>query len=61
MKELNENITPANIGGMGEVSLPSETQPGSGDIPSGRGDAEEEFKKKKKKKNLIKTFDDFNK
>jgi hypothetical protein len=52
MKELEENITPANIGGMGEISLPTETETGSGDVPSGT-------KKKKKNKKLNKMFKSF--
>ena len=52
MKELEENITPSNIGGMGEISLPTETETGSGDVPSGT-------KKKKKNKKLNKMFKSF--
>jgi hypothetical protein len=32
---LPENLTPANIGGMGATLLPTATQPGSGDVLSG--------------------------
>jgi hypothetical protein len=53
-----ENITPANIGGMGATLLPTTSQLGSGDILSGAGDAEEEYKKKKKK-GMLKTFEQF--
>lgn len=61
MKELEENITPASIGGMGATLLPTATQTGSGDIPAKSGDAEEEYKKKKKKKKMkhLKTFESF--
>jgi len=59
MKELEENITPANIGGMGAVLLPTATQTGSGDVPAGSGDAEEEYKKKKKIMKHIKTLESF--
>ena len=52
----NENISPANIGGMGPVSLPSGDTVGSGDVPAGRGDAK---KNKKKKKMLFSTFNEF--
>ena len=52
--ELEENIAPGNIGGMGAVLLPTATQPGSGDIPATSGDAEEDYKKKKKKMDLRK-------
>lgn len=59
MKELEENITPANIGGMGPVLLPTATQVGSGDVPAGSGDAEEEYKKKKKKMKKLQSFESF--
>lgn len=59
MKELEENITPSSIGGMGAVLLPTATQDGSGDIPSGRGDATKEYKKKKKKMKKILTFESY--
>ena len=49
MKELEENITTSSITGMGEVTLPTATQNGSGDVPANSGDAEKEYKKKKKK------------
>jgi len=49
-----------NIGGMGATLLPTSTQPGSGDVLSGAGDAEEEYKKKKKKREkMLKTFEQF--
>lgn len=48
--ELNENLSLGDMAGMGEISLPTETSVGSGDIPAGRGDAEEEYKKKRNKK-----------
>jgi hypothetical protein len=53
----NENISPANIGGMGPISLPSGDTVGSGDVPAGRGDAKK--KKKKKNKMLFSTFNEF--
>ena len=56
--ELEENITPSSIGGMGKISLPSNGNDGSGDVPAGTGDAEEEYKKKKKKMRT-KTFEEF--
>jgi hypothetical protein len=60
-KSLEENITPANIGGMGAVVLPTQTQDGSGDIPAGHGDAEEEYKKKNKKNKMkkLESFESF--
>lgn len=57
-KKADENITSANIGGIGATLLPTSTQLGSGDILSGSGDAEEEYKKKKHK-GIIKTFEQF--
>jgi uncharacterized membrane-anchored protein YhcB (DUF1043 family) len=58
LPEVAENVTPATIGGMGPVVLPMSGIPGSGDVPAGSGDAEEEYKKKKKKRmKYIKTFE----
>jgi hypothetical protein len=68
---IEENLSPGNIGGMGPVGFPSNfngAADGSGDVPAGRGDAEEEYKKKKKKreeelkknKNESMIFTDFN-
>ena len=50
---IEENLSPGNIGGMGPVGFPSNfngAADGSGDVPAGRGDAEEEYKKKKKER-----------
>jgi hypothetical protein len=59
-KKTDEGISPANIGGMGATLLPTATQPGSGDVLSGAGDAEEEYKKKKRKREgMLKTFEQF--
>ena len=54
---------PGNMGGMGKLQLPSGGTTGSGDVPSGQGDAKEIYKKKKKKKKQMKyvsTFESFN-
>lgn len=60
-KELDEHVTPAGIGGMGPVVLPGNGTLGSGDVPAGPGDAEEEFKKKKKRRmKHLKTLESFN-
>lgn len=60
LPEVAENVTPATIGGMGPVVLPMSGIPGSGDMPAGPGDAEEEYKKKKKKRmKYLKTFESF--
>ena len=49
------------MGGMGPVVLPMDGGVGSGDVPAGRGDAEEEYKKKKKKRmKHLKSFEAFN-
>ena len=59
---VDENITPANLTGMGPVVLPNNGTVGSGDVPAGSGDAEEEYKKKKKKRKEMKhltTFEAF--
>ena len=59
-KHVEETVTPANIGGMGATLLPTATQPGSGDVLSGSGDAEEENKKKRKEfLKKLKTFEQF--
>tara|TARA_B110000908_G_scaffold19794_1_gene22347 strand:+ start:1384 stop:2217 length:834 start_codon:yes stop_codon:yes gene_type:complete len=55
--EINEHITPAGIGGMGPVVLPMDGGIGSGDVPAGKGDAEEEYKKKKKRMKYLKSFE----
>lgn len=52
-----EGITPSNIEGMGAVEFPTGEATGSGDIPAGQGDAEEEYKKKRLKR--LKTFEQF--
>jgi len=49
-KDIQEDSSPANIGGMGPVTLPNGSELGSGDVPAGKGDAKEEQKKKKKKR-----------
>jgi hypothetical protein len=61
-EEVEEGISPANIGGMGEVSLPTDSQPGSGDVPAGRkskDDEEDKEKQLKKMKKLIPAFENF--
>ena len=47
---MNENISPANIGGMGNPAFPQGGEVGSGDVPAGKGDAKKEQKKKKKER-----------
>ena len=65
--KVKENITPANVGGMGGTAFPSNGKVGSGDLASSSGDAKKEYKKKKKereeelkKKNEAIIFTDFN-
>jgi len=48
-ERVPENIQAGQINGMGPIQLPADGLLGSGDVPAGRGDAEEEYKKKKKK------------
>ena len=50
---MNENVTPANIGGMGNPAFPQGGEVGSGDVPAGKGDAKKEQKKKKERKRRI--------
>jgi hypothetical protein len=57
LPEVAEGITPASINGMGGVSFPTEVNPGSGDVPAGQGDAEEEYKKKMKKMEKVMNFE----
>jgi len=59
VKDIFENITTSSITGMGEVTLPTATQTGSGDIPAGSGDSEKEYKKKKKKMKKLQNFESF--
>jgi len=47
---MNENVTPANIGGIGNPAFPQGGEVGSGDVPAGKGDAKKEQKKKKKER-----------
>jgi len=59
---VEENIGIANVSGMGPIVLPGNGTIGSGDVPAGQGDAEEEYKKKKKgnkKMKHLKTFEAF--
>lgn len=61
-ERVPENIAPVNLTGMGPVVLPNNGTVGSGDVPAGSGDAEEEYKKKKKKRKEMKhltTFEAF--
>lgn len=59
LPEVAENIAIANVGGMGPAKLPTSTEYGSGDVPTGQGDAEKEYKKKRKKMKHVKTFESF--
>jgi len=59
LPEIVEMVTPMNIGGMGQVQLPTETEVGSGDVPTGRGDAKKRYKKKMKFKHKIATYEEF--
>lgn len=59
LPEIAEMVTPMNIGGMGQVQLPTETELGSGDVPTGRGDAKKQNKKKMKFKHKIQMYEEF--
>jgi len=59
LPEVVENISIDSVGGIGPVKLPTSTENGSGDVPAGQGDAEEEYKKKKRKMKHLKTFESF--
>jgi hypothetical protein len=61
-EEVEEGISPSNIGGMGPIQLPTDSQPGSGDVPAGRKSEEDEEDEKQIKENmkgLFTTFDQF--
>ena len=56
-ERVPENIQAGQINGMGPVELPADGLLGSGDVPAGKGDAEEEYKKKKRKmRNLTESY-----
>lgn len=57
-ERVPENLDPGMITGMGPVQLPADGLLGSGDVPAGPGDAEEEYKKKRKLK-YVKEFNQF--
>jgi len=58
-KKLTETVSTAAMSGMGPVELPGNGTLGSGDVPAGSGDAEEEYKKKKKRMKHLKTLESF--
>ena len=59
-RKLTEIVSTAAMGGMGPVILPSHGTLGSGDVPAGNGDAEEEYKKEKKRRmKHLKTLESF--
>lgn len=57
--KVEDNLQTGDIGGMGPVKFPTATETGSGDVPAGQGDAEEEYKKKRRKMKYVKTFESF--
>ena len=62
LPEVKEGISPANIGGMGPIQLPTDSQPGSGDVPAGtksEDDEEDEKELKENMKGLITSFESF--
>ena len=61
-ERVPENLGLGSLNGMGPVTLPAGETLGSGDIPAGSGDAEEEYKKKKRKPGVeLMTFEKFTK
>lgn len=61
-EEIGEGISPANVGGMGPIQLPTDTQPGSGDVPTGtksEDDEEDEKEEIKEMKEFIPKFEKF--
>lgn len=58
LHEISEMVTPASIGGMGSIQFPTETETGSGDIPSGKSRAKKS-RSKMKLKNKIKMYEEF--
>ena len=59
---VEEGISPANIGGMGPIQLPTDTEPGSGDVPRGtksEDDEDDEKEKVKEMKDFIPSFEKF--
>ena len=59
LPEVVENISIDSVGGIGPVKLPTSTENGSGDVPAGQGDADEEYKKKRKKMKHLQNFESF--
>jgi hypothetical protein len=57
--KVEDNLQPGDVGGMGPINFPTATEYGSGDVPAGQGDAEEEYKKKRKKMKYLQTFESF--
>lgn len=57
--KVEDNLQTGDIGGMGPVKFPTATETGSGDVPAGQGDAEEEYKKKRRKMKHLKNFESF--
>lgn len=64
LPEVKENTTPASMHGMGSVAFPvgfgdQTTAVGSGDVPAGKKDEDDEDEYKKKKNSFIKSFEQF--
>ena len=57
--KVDDNLQPGDVGGMGPIKFPTATETGSGDVPAGQGDAEEEYKKKRRKMKHLKNFEQF--
>lgn len=57
--KVDDNLQPGDVGGMGPIKFPTATEYGSGDVPAGQGDAEDEYKKKRRKMKHLKNFESF--
>lgn len=57
--KVDDNLQPGDVGGMGPIKFPTATETGSGDVPAGQGDAEEEYEKKRRKMKHLKNFESF--
>ena len=56
---VEDNLNLGSLAGMGQIAFPHGSQMGSGDVPAGQGDAEEEYKKKRKKMKHVHNFESF--
>lgn len=57
--KVEDNLEAGDLSGMGPIEFPTATEHGSGDVPAGQGDAEEEYKKKRRKMKYLQNFESF--